>query len=456
MESESNNGTRILSEKTAMELLFKSNNEIVKFYRNPNKRNSEADITELEKWVETYFQASIMIFPIHKVFNPYKVKLGILPRLLRKGNIFRLFDHLTEATENSNHGLNNLYHNHTMRDGGYATRNTTSEHDDLFNSFVQAFRLATERKLKANPSADLGFTDLLTSSDHDEAKRVYSTICRTPLPTLQLKLGKKENIFKYMKFYFILPGGVGDDGKHRTKSFSVGRSFIDPITNNRLPPAAVTKISLHHVVEHLQGEAIADNKFDTYSQHRDLQYCYVVLNDDEYFRQYENRAQTSKTVNKRFLQATRSSFKFVKANYIVDCFLGEELLDPTLPAYSIKYDATHFVKGKRKTHVTSHMARQRSENQNVVMPKTALKRFRSALKRNSDLNSRTARVAPKKKTQIKYNPRYQRRLADILFLRYYSKKTKSIAHRFKHRPGICCRHECKCKCILENTSYRTK
>ncbi len=92
-------GKRGLSERAAIDLLFKAHNEISRFYRDPTKTREH--VKELEKWIETYHQTNLLMFPVDKAFTPYKAKLLLLPALLRTGNIHSLFEHLTEATENS-------------------------------------------------------------------------------------------------------------------------------------------------------------------------------------------------------------------------------------------------------------------------------------------------------------------------------------------------------------------
>lgn len=365
---------RTLSERTVVELLFKSHNEIVKFYRNPNKTKDH--VAELEKWVETYFQTNMMLFPVDRAFTGYKAKLFVLAKLLRAGNINSLFDHLTEATENSNHGLNQVYHNHTMRDGGHLG-NMCSEFEDLFHSFIKAVTLANSRKVGAN---DFKHLQIAQEPAH-AARSMYLEICRRPIPTLELDLGKTENIFASMRFYCILP---------TTGSFNV-KNFEDPIAQKNIVGSKATKTSLHNVVSHLKGGIVTDSGFDTLCEYSELNHAYVVLNDDSVFKQYMNRMKeisqpgwtpAVSTVHPRFLQATRSRFKFVKATYIVDCFHAKQLLSPSLPVYTFEYDRDSFITNSSKALMTRHMERQRvPENETgqsqPVMAKTALKRSRA-------------------------------------------------------------------------------
>lgn len=408
--------TPTLSERTLIELMFKSHNEIVKFYRNPKK--SKDNVEELEKWVELYFQANMMLFPVDSAFTGYKAKLFVLPKLLREGNINSLFDHLTEATENSNHGLNHLYHNHTMRDGG-REGNMSSEFEDLFHSFAKAVGLASSRN-------STGVTSILDNTlspiGPNVARNKYLQICRTPLPTLQLNLGKKQHLFMSMRFYFILPTG---------SSFKVGVNFVDPVTQKSISGANASKISLSNVVTHLQGTVVSDSMFDNLSEYGDLQHCYIVLNDGEFFKQYRSRmgeikkpgwTPAASTLPPRFLQAARSQFQFVKATYILDCFQAGELLSPTLPCYSFDHDRNEFASCPTSTHMTRHMERQRQNTPTPgrILAKTALKRSRRSVQEKP-----ISRVSMRRKT-TKSLPAHVSRMAYILFYRHYANTQSSI------------------------------
>lgn len=106
-----------LSEADAGRWLFMSLKNIMHFVRDPTKTREHVD--ELILWVETYYQVTILLFNRSKAFTPYKVKLTVMIRILQEGTIHALYDHLSEGTENSNHGAQFTYQNHTMRDGGY-------------------------------------------------------------------------------------------------------------------------------------------------------------------------------------------------------------------------------------------------------------------------------------------------------------------------------------------------
>lgn len=122
-----------------------NNVHVNRFYR--NKDNTKIHVGELKKWVEVYYQCNFLLFNEVKAMTPYKAKLMVLINILESGNIRSLYDHLTEATENSNHGSHANYQSHTMKDGGRIDRHTSSDFADLFQSYMNGFTLGIENEI---------------------------------------------------------------------------------------------------------------------------------------------------------------------------------------------------------------------------------------------------------------------------------------------------------------------
>lgn len=358
---------RGLSERSAVDLMFKAHNEINKFYRDANKTKDH--VHELEKWVEIYYQVNLLMFPIGKAFTPYKAKLMLLPMLLITGKIRCLFDHLTEATENSNHGVNAMYHNHSMRDGGMHW-NMTSEFEDLFHSMAKCMKLKLSRLHKSGLSTKMAFLE--TEVPTDMSRNMYLEICRKSIPDLELIIGKTEAIFRGMRFFLC-----GSQFEKVTKFDSLSK---------------VTKKALALVVSRLDGVVLCDSAFDTLANKCNLlQHCYVVLQDDSYFEMYRNQSISTQDpkIPAKFLQSTRNgSFIYVNANYIVDCYHQHVLLDPSLERYMFDVDTSHFVQSnvKPSENISRHMQGQRRHvdvtELRPVLPKTALKRSLAAARRS--------------------------------------------------------------------------
>jgi hypothetical protein len=349
---------RGISERTAIELMFTAHNEISNFYRDPMKTNEHVE--ELEKWVETYYQTNLLLFPIDKAFTPYKAKLLVLPRLLRTNQIHCLFEHLTEGTENSNHGTNRIYHNHSMRDGGLTEMNVSSEFHDLFHSFTKCITLGIERQTNGG-SNPFDFLEVDTDSSQNW-RAEYLTICRTPLPKLELDIGKKVNIFRGIRFYFCDTFEKVPPLKLKNKS------------------KKITKSVLTELATEMNGTVLADLNSLSES-HSGLQHCYVVLQNDKLLKRYENRSSTTEPLPQCFLQSTRGDFIYINVDYILRSYTASELLDPA--PYVFNVNRTHFVRSTAK-NTTAHMQRQRlpadGTEPGPILAKTALKRSRSASK----------------------------------------------------------------------------
>lgn len=69
--------------------------------------------------------------------TPYDIKFDVMWRLMQTEPryIFATYDHMGESLEKSNHTAQRLYHNHTMKDGGYATRHRDCHYSDLLYTF---------------------------------------------------------------------------------------------------------------------------------------------------------------------------------------------------------------------------------------------------------------------------------------------------------------------------------
>lgn len=60
-----------------------------------------------------------------------------------------------------------------------------------------------------------------------------------------------------------------------------------------------------------------------------------------------------------FTQSLRGDFQYLKADFIIDCKIGERLLDPTDPKYLIEVDHSKLCKN-RAANLTLFMQKQRA------------------------------------------------------------------------------------------------
>jgi hypothetical protein len=388
-------GVRGFSEHTVINLLFYSLNEICRFGRDESKTKS--DVQVLQKWVETYYHVNLLMFPIDKAFTPYKAKLIMFPILLESGKIRCLYEHLTEATENSNHGVNNLYHNHSMRDGGFQS-NMSSEFEDIFSSFVKSVKLAADRNLQLAFVHELsgGKTD---AEINEECRELYLDICRIPVPTPKLDLSRKENFFRGMKFFIC---GTFEE--------------LNPFIFDQKLIKRVTKSHLESVITALNGEVVSDSMFSSMSEsYSKLNHSYFVIQNDSFFKSFKRGCNG---IPSKFIQSTRGDWIYIRAQYFIDVYQQNCFLDPE--SYLIMHDSQNFVKS-RAWSLTRHTARQRKSTDTgpaPILAKTALKRSRSITKK-SMANAR-------QRTRNLSEPRPISRTAFRLFQTSYAQQQKDI------------------------------
>ena len=98
----------------AAELQRKSLNRCVTLLRDSK---DGFDLEEFSTWAETYYQTTLLLFT-ETGLTPYKLKLLLIPELVRSGYISNLWDHMCEGLEKSNHHSSGTFHSKTLRGGG--------------------------------------------------------------------------------------------------------------------------------------------------------------------------------------------------------------------------------------------------------------------------------------------------------------------------------------------------
>ena len=125
---------KLISIYDASELLRKGLNRCIIMLRGSK---DDFNNNEFEKWAETYYQASILLFTV-KGLTPYKLKMLIFPQLINGGFIRSAWDHMCEGLEKSNHTSHGNFHGKTLRGGG--TQNSQDpKFLELFFSFARHF-----------------------------------------------------------------------------------------------------------------------------------------------------------------------------------------------------------------------------------------------------------------------------------------------------------------------------
>lgn len=261
-----------------------------------------------------------------KAMTPYKAKLLVLVRILESGNIRSLFDHLTEATENSNHGSHQNYQVHTIKDGGRVDRNVSSEFSDIFQSYMNAHKLGimnkeslcidkirfihkdtTTARSDDNDIDDADDGNLEQDEDVDADTNIdplmisnssnffpeYLSIVTTPLPTLKLNIGKRDNILRGMHFHTI-------DRFNAIEGYPTGSPKLDGLMT-KLKGSNMTGRKEHFTAPKLDalitqlGGSNMKGRFQSLSEnYSTLQQCYIVLQDDKLIRAFEDRNPTNR------------------------------------------------------------------------------------------------------------------------------------------------------------------
>jgi hypothetical protein len=233
------------------------------------------------------------MFSAASTFTPYKAKLILLPALLESGQIKCLYEHLTEATENSNHECNMAFQNHSTGGGGYVDRNVCSSFVDLFQSFMNAVDLGLSAGHFTCESVEQSVTQSLTTAqtedesveqsvtqplttaqtedvedaddDSDQQRsaseffKKYLAIVKTPVPTPQLDLLRCEEPLRGLNFEMM-----GNFTKTKCKD---------------LMPK-VTQESLEALVNRLGGTVMNARVATLAENYSSLQHSYIVLQDD--------------------------------------------------------------------------------------------------------------------------------------------------------------------------------
>lgn len=413
-----------LSERAVGDLMMLSAHNFFTFCRDPTKNLS--DISELETWIETYFQCNLILFGDLKWTTPYKSKMIVLPELLRRRGISSIFNHMAEGMENSNHGANRWFHRHSMRDGGTFNRSTSSEFDDLFFSYVQILHLEIERTQVDSSSAQSSlqytwqnrYSPRFTDSDCDTAGEAfwkeYLRICRTKVSGQQLN--------------FANSGGSTLKGLSFHMMGSFGQLFV-PITSANGKKIVHTKVTtpvLKTLITELGGNLLSDGIFKGLCDSETaVGHTYIVLQDDTLFKSYmDPKGKESKCFN----ASTRCNFKYIRAQFILDCYNANKLLDPNeqqteetanmgTNKYLFTFNTESFVRNQKMV-VSRKVERQRSTNNIENVPTRdrnmlAKSRLKKNLRLARQLHEATCMTVKDNHRKFRTNQRYASLIKNI-------------------------------------------
>ena len=308
------------------ELLRRSLNESIRHLRDQHQFDKNA----FSRAAETYYQVSLMLFGDNESYGltPYKLKLMLIPQLLDAGHIQLPYNHLTEATEKSNHHAHKLYSTKTMRGGGLLRHE-----DPVFLDIYFSFCNVTQRTVESDLSCCMRDAHRIIHGNETDFMNTptYQDICKRNIPMIQLNIGTSTEFpLAGMKFLFL------------------GRF------------AKTKQTDLEDKVEALGGTYFEKSQaIRVMKSHSSTPHCYVVLPNDK-----ELKAGISKTIPSDSGQTNRDpisrnaltcrlfaggNFKFLDVKYIYHVEKCGSVQDPTKYLFSLvnSHAPKHIFKGRR-------------------------------------------------------------------------------------------------------------
>lgn len=178
----------------------------------------------------------------------------------------------------------------------------------------------------------------------------------------------------------------------------------------------ITQTRLIKFIKDMGGEVLTDGVFynicDSTTAADQLGHSYVTLQDDQLYKEYLN---PNKTDHKAFTAATRCDFKFIRAQFILDCHTAGGLIDPETKEsenntykYIFTFQENSFVKNNSSL-VSKKVERQRMSNpENGAKLSLAKSRFKHNLKKARSIKDKYAKTNICKDKYAKI-PKTQRR-----------------------------------------------
>ena len=116
--------------------------------------------------------------------------------------------------------------------------------------------------------------------------------------------------------------------------------IVDGKTIKRQP----TRVLLKTITNEMGGENLTETKFEYLcSKYSKLQHCYCVLQDDELFRfiSQPDEPGMQNRLTDVFMKSTRGGWIYITAQFLVDCYMKQELVDPAPYVISVIHPGLH-------------------------------------------------------------------------------------------------------------------
>lgn len=309
-----------ISRRALAELHLNSLSNIIQILR---KGSMVIDI--YKNWVEMYYQATLLLFGIVGLTS-YKLKLDLIWRILSdpRSHIVSTRNHLCESGENSHKVSQKEYRSNTMKDGGYDDRHVSPQYSDIMNSWLRAVNDSKNPEQDDQHNQDLitwrprtyentvrDVQTVLADILPENHAISYLDIVQKPLRTPTLDIGKSTPGDQMRGLRFILLGVFSSlkfEWKGKIESMTQGK--------------------LSHFITEMGANSLTDYMAKSMSQSfNNLPGCYCVMYDETMLKKYENPACTEEQ-SEVFYQVINGHWKFIRGQYIVDCYKQGTLLNP--------------------------------------------------------------------------------------------------------------------------------
>lgn len=302
---------KLMSMYDACELWRDSLNIISYLLRSSENGLSEKQLDTLNFYMETFYQISNSLF-VSKAFTPYKLKLLLIPQLLRAGYIKTPWNHMTEGLEKSNHTSQKLFHSKTMRGGGNLYHQDPMFLDIHTSTFCKL--VWTVQKPAADLIQDAKRT--LFGETLPDENLTYLDVCQAELPMPEVCVGDERP-------QDLLLAGL---------QFLVLGYFPTPTTNQ----------SVEDDIKSLGGKVLSKSSAEVIMRrHSTLTQCFIVLRDGKDLLQGTSTKEELLSGKKKSYQLPRlnahqltlrnfagSKWIFVSVQFIDDQKKSLSVMDP--------------------------------------------------------------------------------------------------------------------------------
>jgi hypothetical protein len=379
-----------ISQRALAELGIQSLNELMKLLR-----KDTFNVDDYKRWVELYYQSTIAQFG-HEGLTPYKLKLDMIWRILEEGEIQSTKNHLCESGEKTNHTAQKEYYRGT-RDGANDKWSKNSCFQDLVNSFFGIFDVGMLRNPAESYEDKIWLYKATACMANDppvarEKVPTYIEMVRVPVSYPKLQFGKDRPTELLRGVNFAIIGQFTQYKKKINGKIVSGQPLMEKL------------------ITEMGGTCLSDSLIESFSsKHAYLPNCFCLQKDEvelekfvDYMTDTDPVTSNAKAPTKLFYHITKGDWTWVSADWIIQCYNENKLVDPATHIFQHKAKNPELFVRHKITDIPRQLQRQvlsNPEDDNIrgpVMARTALKRHRREVAKR-DLPSTILRRARKQK-----------------------------------------------------------